>query len=236
VRELGKRRIPHEAPDEPPFPIRLPEAMGAVEELPGFRAGWFVVQDRTAMEAALLLDPQPGERVLDLCAAPGGKASHLAHLVGPEGSVVAVDRDPRRLSLLEQTRDRLSIGNLAIVIANASDPELELGELYDRVLADVPCSNTGVLAKRVEARHRVTPESIRSLAGLQLRILATACRHVRPGGAVVYSTCALQVEENREVVGRGLAADESLALEEDREILPRAGYADGGYAARLRKR
>ncbi|MEN8151632.1 MAG: transcription antitermination factor NusB [Planctomycetota bacterium] len=236
VRELTKRRIRHAAEDEPAPPaIRLIGSPGRIQDLPGFSHGWFVVQDRSAMKPAALLAPPPGARVLDLCAAPGGKATQLALDVGPEGSVVAVDRDPRRLERLTESIGRLGITNVAAVAADLTEEGIDLGEPFDHVLIDVPCSNTGVLGKRVEARHRVTAEFVTGLVPVQRALLEAATRHVAPGGALVYSTCALLAEENGTLVRSAIEAGLPFEIEEEAETLPRAGTFDGGYAVRLRR-
>jgi 16S rRNA (cytosine967-C5)-methyltransferase len=233
ARELGKRSILIEVEEEPPGAVRLLQPAGQIADMAGYHQGWFVVQDRTPMRAGVLLDPQPGERVLDLCAAPGGKCTHLAQLVGPEGSVVSVDRDEGRLSRLSETVDRLGLGNVATVVADAREADLDLDETFSRVMVDVPCSNTGVLAKRVEVRHRVQPRRVEALTRIQAEILDTAIRHLAPGGTLVYSTCALLPEENRGIPEAAIAEGAPLEIAEDHEILPRAGYWDGGYLARL---
>jgi 16S rRNA (cytosine967-C5)-methyltransferase len=236
TRELGKRKIRFEAEEDPPPPaIRLLSPFGQIHDLPGFDRGWFVVQDRSAMRPAALLDPPEGARVLDLCAAPGGKCTQLAHAVGPEGRVIAVDRDPRRLRRLAESIDRLGLANVATVVASLTEGEVDLGDPFDHVLIDVPCSNTGVLGKRVEARHRVNPEQVGSLSEVQRSLLIAAARYVAPGGVLVYSTCALLPEENgglvRSAIGNGLPFE----VEAELETLPRAGHSDGGYAVRLRR-
>lgn len=193
-----------------------------------FRAGAFVVQDPTAVEAALALGAQPGETVLDFCAAPGTKASLLADQVGAEGRVLAFDVDRDRRSQIRDNARRLGLGQLAIV----DDPSA--GGPVDRVLADVPCSNTGVLARRVEARRRLAPESLTKLVPIQERILRQALRRVRPDGSVVYSTCSIEPEENGDLVRR-VAADASWAIVAERETLPATPRCDGGYFAVLRR-
>lgn len=234
-RELSKRSIAHEAVEEPWPAIRLTLPPGPVGDLPGFARGWFTVQDRTAMAAAVLLAPQPGERILDLCAAPGGKTTHLAELGGPEAEIVAVDRDPERLRKVTETRDRLGLGNIRVVAADGRLPETDLGGPFDAVLLDAPCSNTGVLSKRVEVRHRVDPAAVAGLAAVQRELLLSAAGRLTAGGRIVYSTCALLPEENREVVESLLAARKELTLAAERETRPRSGYADGGYLALLRR-
>ncbi len=235
TRALAKRGISHEVVEEPCPALRLPLPPGPVTDLPGYARGWFVVQDRTAMAAAVLLAPRPGERVLDLCAAPGGKTTHLAELGGPEAIVVAVDRDSGRLQRVAETRDRLGLTNIATVVADGLDTSVDLGGPFDAVLVDAPCSNTGVLAKRVEVRHKVEPEAVAGLAEVQRGLLLAAADRLRPGGRIVYSTCSILSEENREVVAALLAARPGFALLGEYECRPRIGYSDGGYAALLRK-
>jgi 16S rRNA (cytosine967-C5)-methyltransferase len=233
-RELGKRRISIETVGDPEA-IRLLEPIGQIRDLPGFSGGWFVVQDRSAMRPAALLDPPEGGRVLDLCAAPGGKTTQLAGMVGPTGTVVAVDRDERRLRRLTESIGRLELANVSLVTADLTGADIDLGDPFDHVLIDVPCSNTGVLGKRAEARHRVRPEGVETLREVQSRLLERAADFLAPGGALVYSTCALLPEENQELVRAVIAAGLPLEIEREVETLPRAGYSDGGYAARLRK-
>lgn len=234
-RELRKREIRHETEEDPPA-IRLLDPVGRLDELPGYAAGRFVVQDRSAMIPVHLLAPRPKERVLDVCAAPGGKTTQIARGVGPEGLVVALDRDADRLERLTDTLGRLRFTNVAIVVGDARDPSIDLGgEPFDRVLVDAPCSNTAVLAKRVEARHRVTPALVDSLVEVQTAILEAAATRVRPGGVLVYSTCALLPEENDDLVDDFLEAHPEFTLADERETLPREAWADGGYAARLER-
>jgi 16S rRNA (cytosine967-C5)-methyltransferase len=231
-REFGKRGIAHELKEGA---IRLLQAARQIPDLPGFDRGWFVVQDRAAMRAAPLLDPRPGDRILDLCAAPGGKTMHLAALAGPTARIVAVDRDPRRLRRLQENALRLKIENVEPVTGDGRDLELDLGEPFDRVLVDVPCSNTAVLAKRAEARHRISPELLDTLTVLQREILASGATRLRPGGVLVYSTCALLEEENQDAVADFLEDHPDFSLEDERLSLPIAGYSDGGYLARLHR-
>jgi len=185
---------------------------------------WVVVQDAVASLVAPFLAPAEGARVLDCCSAPGGKATHLAQLVGPAGKVTAWDADEGRLEMVRENAERLSLPQLV-----CAPPEGE----YDAVLADVPCSNTGVLARRPEARWRVRERHLPALAERQLKIARTAARRVRPGGAFVYSTCSLEPEENVGVVHDLLRLEKSFALEEARTIYPDEGWGDGGFMARL---
>lgn len=192
-----------------------------------FRQGGFVVQDPTALEAARAVGARPGERILDLCAAPGTKASFLAEQVGPEGRVFAFDPDVRRRRRIEENARRLGLPNLVTVDSpKAQGP-------YVRVLVDAPCSNTGVLARRVEVRRRLQPETFAELAHTQTSLLEQALGLVHPKGEVLYSTCSIEPEENGELVRAVTAAAEDWKLREDRLTLPAVPAHDGGYWARL---
>lgn len=186
-----------------------------------FAAGLLVVQDPTAVLAAQELEAQPGERILDLCAAPGTKASLLAAAVAPGGIVFAFDVNPARRARLAETRERLGLGATLQIV---DDPSAASG--VDAVLADVPCSNTGVLARRVEVRRRLRPGWFAELAAVQRTILADAMARVRPGGRVLYSTCSIEPEENEQVVAGHHILREQLTL-------PSPGGPDGGYFALL---
>ena len=201
--------------------------------LDAFRTGGFYIQDTSAMVAPRQLMPRAGERVLDLCAAPGGKTTHLAELSGDRAELFALDVSPRRLALVEQNARRLGITCVRTAVGDARRIDDDMKGTFDAVLADVPCSNTGVLRRRVEARHRLRPETIERLKEVQTDILRTALAAARPGGRVVYSTCSIEPEEDDKVVGRVLAEHPNWRLDAAEKVLPRADGPDGGYAARL---
>lgn len=211
-----------------PDAVRLDQT-ARVTDLPGFREGWFAVQDESAMEAATLLAPRPGERVLDLCAAPGGKSTHLAALMRNEGSIIAADVDPRRLARVEENCRRLGVSIVEPRVVRRDSSDLPPGP-FDAVLMDVPCSNTGVLGKRPEARWRLTPADITELADLQRRLLSAALKLVAPGGRLVYSTCSIEPEENHDLLTSVLDAHSEWVLTEERAHEP-GQPADGGYQA-----
>jgi 16S rRNA (cytosine967-C5)-methyltransferase len=165
---------------------------------PLWHAGAYMPQSRSSQRVAPFLDPQPGERVLDLCSAPGGKATHLAALMGNEGEIVAVERDADRADALRTTLDRMGATMVRVDVADAGEPRAD--GPFDRVLADPPCSGLGTLQAKPDLRWRMTPERIRGLIEEQRRILATATAAVRPGGVVVWSTCTLNPAENEELV------------------------------------
>lgn len=220
-------------PGEPPEAIRLGSSLGEGAVAPLW-AGVATVQDETAMRVARLLEPRPGERVLDLCAAPGGKTTHLAELMGDQGRVDALDVDAARVRKVGDAARRLRLTCVRAAVTDPEDPRPEAGPPIDRVLADVPCSNTGVLRRRVELRHRLGQLETAPLLALQARLLRRAVELCRPGGVVVYSTCSIEPAENEEQVQALLRERPDLRLEEELRALPRRGAGDGGYAARLR--
>jgi len=211
-----------------PESVKLLEA-ARVPTLPGFSQGWFSVQDESAMSASRLLDPRPGSRVWDMCAAPGGKTTHLAELMKNRGEIVATDIDADRLQRVEEARDRLG---LSIITTATIDPENgRLPEArFDAILIDAPCSNSGVLGKRPEARHRLTEENVRELREIQLRLIRLGLDRLAPGGRLVYSTCSIEPEENQQVVATVLAERSGFHLSNEREHFP-GQPADGGYQA-----
>ena len=191
-----------------------------------WRSGAYATQSRAAMLVARTLDPQPGERVLDLCAAPGGKTTHVAALMRVEGAVVAVERHAGRADALRRTCERMRATNVTVVIGDAA--EFVAAEPFDRVLVDPPCSGLGTLQGHPDLRWRASPEAIEAMARAQEAILAAAVAALRPGGTLVYSTCTLSPRENEQVVARA-----GLRLESARLVLPHRDRTDGFYIARM---
>ena len=191
---------------------------------PRFAGGEYTVQDETSMKVAPLLDPKPAERILDLCAAPGGKTTHLAELMGGKGRVVAVDL-PERIGLVAESAKRLGLGNIQCVAGDGAT--IRFREPFEAILLDAPCSNTGVLARRPDLRWRLREKDIAGAAGLQQRLLENAARHLAPGGRIVYSTCSLEPEENRVDLPGFHVAKEEFTLPTDRH--------SGGYQALVRR-
>jgi 16S rRNA (cytosine967-C5)-methyltransferase len=219
-------------PGEHPLAVCLREP-ATVTELPGYNAGWFTVQDESAMRAAAALVVSPGDRVLDLCAAPGGKTTYLAERMGDRGRIVACDVQEKRLQTVHQLARRRGITCIeTCLLRDGGEPPQGP---FDAALVDVPCSNTGVLGRRPEARWRLRPEDLTELATLQTRLLQSALDRVRPGGTVVYSTCSIEPEENGAVVRSALSQAQDFALEAEARLTP-GRPADGGYWARLRRR
>jgi 16S rRNA (cytosine967-C5)-methyltransferase len=203
---------------------------------PLWREGAFVAQSRAAMLVARAVAPVPGERVLDLCAAPGGKSTHLAALMEDRGEVVAVERDPRRAAELERTAKRLRAASVRVEVADAavvrstSGGSLGRGSagrastdrvssgtdeaLFDRVLVDPPCSGLGTLQARPDLRWRVTPEHVGEMARTQAAILAAGAAAVRPGGVLIYSTCTISPTENERQIVTFLDAHPDFTLDD----------------------
>ncbi|MDQ6915235.1 MAG: 16S rRNA (cytosine(967)-C(5))-methyltransferase RsmB [Actinomycetota bacterium] len=234
-------------PDE-----RLPEALvlDAPFDVGGndrFAAGAITPQSRASVLVGRVLGPRPGERVLDLCSAPGAKATHLAALMGDDGEVVAVESNPARADELHATVDRMRASCVEVRTGDARDDQ---GTGYDRVLVDPPCSGLGTLSGRPDLRWRASPERVAELATLQREILGAAARAVRPGGIVVYSTCTISPPENEEAVADVLAVHPELAPDDLLSdaplwkhpsvphhllLLPHRDGTDGFFIARLRR-
>jgi 16S rRNA (cytosine967-C5)-methyltransferase len=197
--------------------------------LASFQQGFFYIQDPGTLLAVHFLDPKPGETILDLCAAPGGKTTYIAQLMQNEGAVMAQDINERRRELVRENCERLGVG-----IVRVSDATTPVGrDPVDRVLVDVPCSNTGVMRRRVDLRWRIQPSELKRLAKNQLELLTRGAGQVKVGGTVVYSTCSLEPEENAEVVRKFLATQTNFKLDTERTLLPFQDGVDGAYAARI---
>ena len=195
--------------------------------------GELTVQDPSAMAAVEALAPQPGETVLDLCASPGTKTTQIVEATGDTGCVVASDKNEEKLDVLRRTVAARGIGSVTVCLADdvaAGAPEAG----FDAVLVDAPCSNTGVLARRVEARWRLRPDDPEELAGLQRRLLERASGLVRPGGRLVYATCSLLPEENDGLIASLLEGRRDWVLVDRDLILPGPDH-DGAFHATLRR-
>ena len=200
-------------------------------------SGQCYIQDPSTAMACQLLDPKPGEKILDACAAPGGKTTYLAQLMQNRGLIIACDRDRKRLQILKD-----NIGRLGTTIVRAirhdwarDDPPEEILSIapFDRVLLDAPCTNTGVMRRRIDVRWRLRPEDFSRMSNEQLTIARAVIGLLKPGGTLVYSTCSLEPEENEQVVRRFLAEPPAPGLEAEKESLPFRDGFDGAYAAKI---
>ncbi len=196
------------------------------------------IQDPSTSTACELLHPRAGDTVLDACAAPGGKTGYLAELMQNNGELVACDREPSRLEVLAGNLERLGVTNANVVrqdwASSNIGPEFR-GRMFDRILIDAPCTNTGVMRRRVDVRWRLRPDDFARMAAEQRAIVEAVVPLLKPGGALVYSTCSLDADENESVVERVLTAFPWLRMEEQRSVFPLREGFDGAFAAKLNR-
>jgi 16S rRNA (cytosine967-C5)-methyltransferase len=223
--------LPAQARRDPAIPEALViDGPLDVHGLAAWREGKAIAQSRAAMLVAHALGPEPGERVLDLCAAPGGKSTHLAALMEDRGEVVAVELNPARAAALQATARRLGAGIVRVEVSDAARRR-PAGDSFDRVLVDPPCSGLGTLQARPDLRWRMSLERIAEMQGLQAAILAAGASALRPGGVLVYSTCTVSAAENERQVQGFLKRHENFALEDLGVRWP--AYAHGGEPGTL---
>jgi len=225
----------------------------SLSNLQSFSEGLFSVQDEASQLAALLLSPQPGDAILDLCAAPGGKATYLAELTGDNCTLTACDRNPRKLALIREVVERLGIRNITVTLLDATKPLEKLDKgLFNRILVDAPCSGLGVIHRNPEGKWWKEPSDPMRLAITQRAILANAAVRLKPGGVMVYSTCSTSLEENEQVVNHFIKQHRDFMIEPVNKVLPQMqgmqteqGFfrswlhrdgMDGFFAARLIKK
>jgi 16S rRNA (cytosine967-C5)-methyltransferase len=222
-----------------------------LEELQGFRQGWFAVQDEAAILCGYLLAPRPGERILDACAAPGGKASHVAELMADRGEILCLDHSHERMQRVEANARRLGLNSLRYLVGDAGKIVFERS--FDRVLLDAPCTGLGVLRRHPDAKWLKGPASIDIMARQQRALLEHLSRFVKPEGIILYVTCSTEPEENQAIVHGFLEDHSHYALETVANDVPEAARVfvgpegwlqtrpgpdglDGFFAARLRRR
>jgi 16S rRNA (cytosine967-C5)-methyltransferase len=235
------RKIPHL-----PQGLRLISSTGAIQNLPGFQDGWWCVQDSSAQLVGHLLDPQPGEVIIDVCAAPGGKTTHIAELMGDSGKIYACDKTASRLRKLTENAQRLNLQSIEICTGD-SRTFTQFHNVADRVLLDAPCSGLGTMHRHADARWRQTPASVQELAQIQSELLSHTANFVKPGGVLVYATCTLHPQENEEVITNFLANNPHWQIEHPSfdfldistsgwlKVWPHQQDMDGFFMVRLRK-
>jgi 16S rRNA (cytosine967-C5)-methyltransferase len=220
-----------------PADYRLVPRGCRVTELPGFETGLFFVQDPATDLAVQFLDAHPGQTILDACAAPGGKTMRLATGIGNAGRIIALDPHADRLQTLRANIARLQLDAVGIVHGDATDTaaltHLAGAKGFDRILLDAPCTNTGVLRRRPDARWRFTADRLAQVCLLQQKLLRATATVLRPGGLLVYSTCSLEPEENRNQVERFLTDHADFNMLKERLLLPPENESDGAYACAL---
>ena len=220
---------------------------GDLENLPAFTEGRFMVQDAAARLVANIAQPAEDAKVLDMCAAPGGKSFALAFDMGDKGQIVSCDVHPHKLKLLESGAQRLGIHNLRAVLADGTEHHAAWEQAADLVVADVPCSGLGIIRKKPDIRYK-KPEELAKLPALQMKILENAATYVRPGGTLIYSTCTILPEENEGVTEEFLARHIDFTLEEfvlplpigtskgHLTLWPQRFGTDGFYICRMRRK
>ncbi len=216
-------------------PVGVHPLMLKMEKLPipWIVSGLCYVQDPSTLMACEMLEPRPGERVLDACAAPGGKTSYLAQLMKNEGRIVACDVSVERLARMRENLDRLSVSNVEVRRADwlQAPPEpKEMGK-FDRILLDAPCSNTGVIRRRVDVRWRLKGDDFARMPEVQMGLIKNLAGLLKPGGTLVYSTCSMEPEENEELVRRVEREAPELKFGKSRRTLPFRDKIDGAFAA-----
>mgnify|MGYP000008071597 FL=1 len=239
---ISVSRIPHL-----PQALRLNSSSGAIQNLPGYSEGWWTIQDSSAQLVTHLLDPQPGETIIDVCAAPGGKTTHIAELIQDTGTIYACDKTENRLKRLKENADRLQIKSIQIHTGDSRQfPEFI--NLADRVLLDAPCSGLGTLHRRADARWHHTPENIQAQSQLQSELLANAATFVKSGGVLVYATCTIHPLENEAVIRSFLANNPHWQIEPPTidlpvqpspegwvKVWPHRNQMDGFFMVRLKR-
>ncbi|QTN30940.1 16S rRNA (cytosine(967)-C(5))-methyltransferase RsmB [Akkermansiaceae bacterium] len=224
--------IPGEPLDNAPDYFRL-EGKLPTELL---ASGAIYIQDPATRHCIALLDPQPGEKILDACAAPGGKAFLIAAALGSGAGLTCTDSNEKRIPRLEENLSRLHIVPDEISIHDWRKPAPErFRGAFDAILLDVPCSNTGVIRRRVDVRWRLQPQDIEDLTKIQAEILANALPCLKPGGRIVYSTCSIEDSENIDLV-KAFAGENNLAVGKTIQITPGQHATDGAFAALLGRR
>ena len=199
LREIERDEIEVKPVEHLPFTFKVLSSRRPIVRTEAFRRGRIVIQDKASILVSIVADPRPGDLVLDVCAAPGAKTSHLAQLMRNEGTIYSVDKSSDRMSFWRREVSRLGVGIARPLVADASKP-LPVSVEADVVVLDPPCSNTGTFWKSPATKWVVTPERIHRLAAIQRAMLQNAARFVREGGTLVYSTCSILTEENEKVV------------------------------------
>ncbi len=221
IKHLAEEGIVGTPTSYSPNGIHLEGFKGRIDESTSFRQGLFQVQDQAAQITSHILDPQPGQTIIDVCAGLGGKSTHLAELMEDKGQVVGLDINHRRLLSLVENTKRLSINNVRPVAANASGSLSSLFRVkFDGVVIDAPCSGLGVLSRHPDGKWNKKEEDIQRLTSIQKGILKEAVSILKPGGKMLYITCTISKEENEDMVQRCLAAHKKLDLLDIREHVP----------------
>jgi len=195
--------------------------------------GYYTVQDRAAMAAAIALSPKSGEVVIDMCAAPGGKTTHIAELMQNQGKVLAFDIYVHKVDLIQKNAQRLGLDIISAQLKDASVFDEELAQSADKVLCDVPCSGTGILRRKPDIKWNRKEDD--SFCEIQKEILENASKYLKKGGEIVYSTCSIEKEENEEITNRFLAENENFQRLYEKTYYPNIDGTDGFYICKMKK-
>ncbi len=199
-----------------------------------YSRGYFSVQDAAAYNTAIVLDPQPGETVIDMCAAPGGKSTHIAELMGDDGKVIACDIHENKLRLIESSAIRLGLKSVSAELSDGTICKDDYIGIADRVLCDVPCSGLGIIRRKPDIK--LGKNDISALPDIQLSILENGSKFVKSGGMLVYSTCTINKYENEEVTGRFLNNSEDFIKTYEKLYLPDEDGTDGFYICKMERK
>ncbi|MGI5997345.1 MAG: 16S rRNA (cytosine(967)-C(5))-methyltransferase RsmB [Lutispora sp.] len=200
----------------------------AIEDIDIFKKGYFSVQDESSMLVSKIMDPKPGWMIIDVCSAPGGKATHMAELMNNEGLIISRDIHKHKLDLINKTCNRLGIKIIKTQLFDAQKTDENYVGKADGVLVDAPCSGLGLFRRKTDLRWRKRPDDLDELPKLQSRILKSASKYLKPGGVLIYSTCTLNRKENTEVVNDFLANNEDFYLDNIKSLIPENLYAPDG--------
>lgn len=231
LRSLGVEAQPSEQTEDGIVCFKIK----SLSDLPPLKNGLCMVQDESSMRVAHVLDPKPDEFVIDCCAAPGGKTTHIAELMNDRGLVISIDVHEHKLKLIGGNAQRLGLTIVKPMQLDAREVGDEFKAKADRVLVDAPCSGLGVLRRKVDLRWRKDPKDFDRLRELQSAILESASRALKSDGTMVYSTCTLEREENEGIVEKFLAAHDDFALVEKRTFMPHLDGTDGFFYAKLHR-
>ncbi len=246
---LAKAKVNTEYLPQLPYSLRLAGKTGDIKNLPGFMKGNWTVQDISAQLVSYLLDPKIGETIIDACAAPGGKTTHIAELMHDRGLILACDRISSRLAKVQQNIERLGLKSIKLIRGDSRYLQ-QFNNFADRVLIDAPCSGLGTLHRNPDIRWRQTPEKIKQLSIIQREILHRASEWVKPNGVLVYSTCTLNISENEAIIYNFLKNNSEWHIEKPLaykffspfirssgclQIFPHQHHMDGFFMVKLRK-
>ena len=207
----------------------------ALDEIEEFENGLLYVQDTASMLAVELAAPKPGDTVIDVCAAPGGKSVYAARMIGETGHVESRDLTEYKVEMIEDNIERCQLSNMTAKVWDATEFDASAEEKADIVIADLPCSGLGVIGTKTDIKYNASEEKIQELAALQQEILQVVCRYVKPDGTLLYSTCTMTKEENEENVHKFLETHTEFELEQMRQCFPYEG-CDGFFMAKMHRK